>query len=214
MSKKTSFIKPSNMGQITTRLNYLNQAKKLIKPGDVYQFGVFSGVSIKNILQKYTEFNINTSVWGFDSFEGLPKETKEKVGYPEWEQGEFSSCDYLDVESPHEAANLIKEFIQKDYSNPIEMIVGFYEDSLKTAYHSDMKPASWLDIDVDLYSSTIEAMEFMISNNLIVPGTLLYYDDYKGTNLGEGRAHKEISQKYGLKTEKLLGDGEVLFVVL
>jgi hypothetical protein len=214
MNKLTSHVKPSNINQKTIRLDYLDYVRKLIQPGDIYQFGVYSGISIKNLLKKYTEFNIPTNVWGFDSFCGLPKELNEKLHYDVWGEGEFSSCDYLNVKTPEEAANLIKQSIQQEYPNQIEMIVGFYEDSLKTAYNQNMKPASWLDIDVDLYSSTIEAMEFMIKNNLIIPGTLVYYDDWKGVEFGEGRAHIEICKKYNLKMEKLIGDGEILFVVL
>lgn len=214
MNKLTSHVKPNNINQITIRLDYLDKFKNLIQPGDIYEFGVYSGISIKNLLEKYTEFNIPTNVWGFDSFCGLPKELKEKLHYDVWGEGEFSSCDYLNVKTPEEAANLIKQSIQKDHSNQIEMIVGFYEDSLKTAYNPNMKPASWLDIDVDLYSSTIEAMEFMINNNLIVPGTLLYFDDYKGTEFGEGRALKELTEKYDLKLNKLIGEGEILFQAL
>ena len=214
MNKVTSWLRPGDINKSTIRLGYLDKMRSKIQSGDIYQFGVYSGMSINNILQKYNEFNIPTSVWGFDSFCGLPEETKESVIYPEWKTGEFSSCDLLETKSTQEAANLIKEFIQKEHSNHIEMIVGFYEDSLKTAYNSNMKPASWLDIDVDLYSSTIEAMEFMISNNLIIPGTLIYFDDYKGTEFGEGRALKELTKKYDLKLNKLIGEGEILFQAL
>lgn len=211
MNKLTAHVKPENISQTTIRLAYLDQFKDLIQKGDVYEFGVYSGISIKNILKKYSEFNIETSVWGFDSFCGLPKEIKEKLHYNVWSEGEFSSCDYLDVESPKEAAKLIRQSIQYEYPNQIEMIVGFYEESLKTAYNPKMKPASWLDIDVDLYSSTLEAMEFMIKNSLIIPGTLIYFDDYKGIEFGEGRALKELTEKYNLKLNKLIGEGEILF---
>ena len=94
------------------------------------------------------------------------------------------------------------------------MIVGFFSESLNKCPVEKMKPASWVDIDVDLYSSTIEAMTFMMDNKLIIPGTLLYYDDWKGFSCGEGRAHQEISVKYGLKTKHLIGDGELLLQVI
>jgi hypothetical protein len=213
--KLTSHVKPDNISKKTIRLDYIEQFSSLLKDGDIYQFGVYSGISILNILEKYQKFNIKTNVWGFDSFCGLPEEKNEKLFYDVWKIGEFSSCDYLDVKTPIEAANSIKSLIKERFPEyPIEMIIGFFSESLKTCPVDRMKPASWVDIDVDIYTSTIEAMTFMMDNNLIIPGTLLYYDDYKGTEFGEGRAHKEICNKYGLKVELLIGTGELLFKVL
>lgn len=213
--KLTSHVKPNNISKTTVRLGYIEQFSSLLKDGDIYQFGVYSGVSILNILEKYRKFNIKSNVWGFDSFCGLPKEKNEKVAYKEWKEGEFSSCDYLDTDNPVFASNSIKNLIQEQFPEyPIEMIVGFFCDSLKTCPVEKMKPASWVDIDVDIYTSTIEAMTFMMDNNLIVPGTLLYYDDWKDEGFGEGRAHKEICNKYGLKVQLLIGTGELLYKVL
>lgn len=212
--KISSFVKPHNINKSTVRLSYIDQFKHLIQDGDIYEFGVYSGISIHNILQKYKEYGFKANVWGFDSFEGLPQETKEPVAFPVWSKGEFNSCEYLDVNNPTEASEIIKKNILNDFPEyQVEMIVGFYEESLKTAYNHDMKPASWLDIDVDLYSSTIEALEFMVTNKLLVNGTLVYFDDWKGTSFGEGRAYTEICNKYGIKMERLIGDGELLFRV-
>ena len=83
MSKISGFVKPSNINQITTRLEYINMFKDYIRDGDVYQFGVYSGVSIRNILKKYRELNKITKVWGFDSFCGLPEEKKEPLAFPD-----------------------------------------------------------------------------------------------------------------------------------
>lgn len=215
MEKISGFVKPDNINQNTIRLDYLEMFKNYIKSGDVYQFGVYSGVSIRNILCKYRQFNLINNVWGFDSFCGLPLETKENIAYEVWNEGEFSSCDYLDVNNPIEAANILKNQIQKEYPEyPLEMIVGFYNETLKSCDVSKMKPASWVDIDVDLYSSTIDVLEFMITNKLIVPGTLFYYDDWKDTSFGEGRAHEEICEKYNIQMQHLIGTGERIYVVL
>ena len=48
-----------------------------------------------------------------------------------------------------------------------------------------------------------------MENNLIVPGTLIGYDDWGGTpgfeefKDGESRAHKEIVDEWGIKMTKL-----------
>ena len=52
-----------------------------------------------------------------------------------------------------------------------------------------------------------------MENKLIVPGTIIGYDDWGGTpdfdtfKYGESRAHKEIIDEWGIKMTKLLQNG-------
>ena len=93
----------------------------------------------------------------------------------------------------------------------VVMVPGYYEDSLNRELIDLVKlqPASYVDIDVDLYSSTITVLDFMFSNALIIPGTVIGYDDWGGArgfnwNLaGESRAHKEMCDKWGVKCKDL-----------
>ena len=56
-----------------------------------------------------------------------------------------------------------------------------------------------VDVDSDLYVSAKECLEWMLRNRLMVAGTLLRYDDWKGhISWGETRAHLEMTIKYGL----------------
>lgn len=213
--KSTSWVKPCNINQKTIRLDYLNKFKDLIIPGDIYQFGVYSGVSIDNILSVYKVFG-SRYVWGFDSFEGLPIEKKETIRFQEWMAGEFSSCDYFDVSNPYDAAEILTRQLLGKYPDfPIEMIVGYFSKTLNSENCpvDKMKPASYIDIDVDLYTSTVELWEFMINNKLVQEGTLVYYDDWKGFEYGEGRAHLEMVKKYNMGFKLLIGDAELLFRV-
>lgn len=214
MNKVTSFVKPSNINRKSIRLDLLKKYTNKFVSGDIYQFGVYSGVSIDNILEVLNELKTPLVVWGFDSFEGLPKENKEQLRFQEWEQGEFSSCDYLDVKDPKEAALKLEiELANKYPQHSINMIVGYFSDVLPNFGTDFMFPASYIDIDVDLYSSTIELWDFMLQNKLVREGTMVYYDDWKGYNYGEGRAHMEICDKYGIKFTHLEGEGERLFIV-
>jgi hypothetical protein len=71
-----------------------------------------------------------------------------------------------------------------------------------------------VDIDVDLYSSTITVLDFMFRNNLIGKGTLLFYDDWGGSkgfetlSSGESRAHKEMLEKYNKIAREILSIGD------
>ena len=214
MSKMTSWVKPSNINKRSCRVDLLSKYTKDFVTGDIYEFGVYSGVSIDNILEVFDCFKTPLAVWGFDSFEGLPQETNEKVFFPEWEKGEFSTCDFLDVNDPVQAAKMLQYWLTEKYpQHIITMIVGYFSDSLPNLDTQKMKPASYLDIDVDLYSSTVELWDFMLKNKLVQEGTIVYYDDWKGTEFGEGRAHSEVCEKYGLEFTHLEGNGERLFVV-
>ena len=59
------------------------------------------------------------------------------------------------------------------------------------------RPALYVDIDVDLYSSTYQALEWLAQFGLLVPGTIIGYDDWvTGGENGEQRAHKDILEKF------------------
>ena len=60
-----------------------------------------------------------------------------------------------------------------------------------------MRPALFVDIDCDLYSSAYQGLDWMFQNRLIAQGTIIGYDDWgiRG-DFGEKRAHREIAAKY------------------
>jgi hypothetical protein len=223
MSYLTNFIRPDNINPVSYRQDYLREAFKVREKildtdivwsnGDIYQFGVFSGISMISILNGIKENNLEyDTFWGFDSFCGIPIETKENLPKIEWGQGEFSTLDYLQINDTNLAANTIKQHILNKHSDAkIEMISGYFCDSLKTCPVEKMKPAIYVDIDVDIYSSAVEALEFLINNNLLLVGTLINYDDWIGDSAGEGRAHNEMCQKYGFEFKHIIGDGQKLF---
>ena len=73
-----------------------------------------------------------------------------------------------------------------------------------------MAPAFLVDIDCDLYSSTVDALRFVLEAGILVPGSYVYYDDVTLTNWlrpnqteGEHRAHSEIAREWGLDWELL-----------
>jgi hypothetical protein len=214
MKKLTHFVKPSNITPTKYRSQFIkDHNENILSYGDVYCFGVFSGWSMVDEINGLLSVgkNIN-NVWGFDSFCGLPKEEAEPLYCQEWDEGEFSSCAYLDTDDPNVAADKLNKFvIDKTGHKNTEMIVGFYKDSLVP--NTKYKPAILIDIDTDIYSSALEALRFMFSQRLVVEGTVIIYDDWKGTSLGEGRAHIEIQEEFKVDFEHLCGNGERMYIV-
>lgn len=193
---------------------------KIIKELDIYQFGVYTGKSITEIIQQTNGEYRN--LYGFDSFVGLPEEVGDKdfslvSSNPSLQVGAFSSKELFQTETIEECISKLNNALNAD-TNRIKFIPGFYKDSLldKIVNDYDMKPASYIDIDVDIYSSTIECLDFMCRNQLIVPNTLIYFDDLGATPYwqraatGESLAFKEITDKYKMKSKLLYQAGNTI----
>ena len=183
-------------------------------PGDIYLFGIWSGVSTKLISDYLNEEQIPyDNMWGFDSFIGLPEEDV-RLRHREHTIGKYSSVE-LYRKSIAETMRIIEEGV----ANPkLTLIPGFYEKVLDTEliYTENLGVASFIDIDVDLHSSTLEVLEFMFANGLVATGTTVYFDDwgatpeYKG---GESLAWKLMTEKYNIRYEMIHTSGEMPCVV-
>jgi len=198
--------------------------------GDVYEFGVASGVSVATFRKAIAEYGLpQPRIWGFDSFHGLPPELPGISRPLGWTSGTYDSSRQgtsgysclrtgsggvkctgsarpLTFEEQVRKIDDTHNFTRKDTN----FIQGFYNMSLTTELpvHLAMRPALYVDIDCDLYVSTYQALDWLFSNKLIVPGTLIGYDDWCLTNLGtagESRAHNEIAQKYKVKFRCVVG---------
>lgn len=188
---------------------------------DVYQFGVFNGGSMKEIASILNKHKIEVNTFhGFDVFTGMPKETAEPIFQDSWNPDifpdEFNVLKYMNLETPDECAKHIQTevqniFIAKENKTKVSVVVGLVEETLPK--QEDLKPAFYVDFDLDIYSPTKYAFNYLMENNLIVPGTLIGYDDWGGTpgfeefKDGESRAHKEILDKWGISMTKLYQNG-------
>ena len=188
---------------------------------DVYEFGVFNGdsmIEIAGILNN-EEIEIN-NFYGFDVFTGMPKETAEPIFQEAWDPDimpdAFNALLRLGIDTQEGVATHIQNQVQEvfDSSNKktkVSIIAGLVEESMQN--RDGYNKAFYVDFDLDIYSPTRYAFEFLVKNNLIVPGTMIGYDDWGGTphenfEHGESRAHKEISDLYGIKMTKLYEGGQ------
>jgi tetratricopeptide (TPR) repeat protein len=148
----------------------LSQAK--IK-GHIIEAGVFFGQSI-NLISK---FKSKQRVIGFDSFEGLPED---------WNEREFAG------------AYSTKGCLPKVGKN-VELIQGWFKDTIPEFIIKNQAPISFLHIDCDIYSSTKDILNSLAS--YIVVGTVILFDDffgYDGYEQNEWKALNEFASEYKL----------------
>lgn len=193
--------KTSDCLQIKTGFSFVD--KEFAKGKDIYEFGVHRGTSLYCIYRILNELGIEYhNLFGFDSFTGFPSMKKEVEIDPDT-YSQWISLDFNIVNEDNSIDDVINE-IKSHFERPPIIVPGYYEESLKSDIVKihDMKPAAFVHLDSDLYTSTKTILEFLFENSLIVSGTILLYDEWgdtfsSGKFFGEERAHSEISEKYG-----------------
>lgn len=119
-----------------------------IPNGLILEFGVYSGRTVSHI----ASFDAG-KVFGFDSFEGLPEDWRD-----DFRKGAFKRTDL-----PSVAAN-------------VELVVGWFKDTLPVFLADHPGPVSFLHVDCDLYLSTQSIFQHL--NDRIGPGTVIVFDEY------------------------------------
>ena len=177
---------------------------------DIYTFGVYTGASLKFWFDGFDALKIRTGPhWGFDSFEGLPEETAGMaLECKAWLPGSFSAADQFGAYTFAEVEKKILDHVGEKWAPDTRLIKGFFSDSLTPTLKAEkgMKPALLIDVDVDLYISCMQCMDWMFANGLIVPGTVVYYDDVsivKADAGGELKAHEELTAKWKVEWRKI-----------
>lgn len=159
--------------------------------GDYLEFGVYNGTSLSCMYQVTAELGYNhVRLFGFDSFEGLPsRAAKEDENV--WMSKQFK-CDI----------EFTREFLNSKNVNwkQVKLIKGWFSETLNEKFIQDnnIKKASIIMIDCDLYSSSLDALRFC--EPLIRDEAIILFDDwYSGgladKNQGEKRAFSEFLEK-------------------
>ena len=191
-------------------INYLNNIVN-IGETDIYEFGINHGHSFYKINEYLLKNNIKPNkIWGFDSFVGLPKEKGGLKIISTWEEGCFNVKKEMGVNTTEE---VIQNILKNNNTNiECEFVAGFYKDVLidDIIKKKSLKKASFIDIDVDLYQSTIEVFEFFIQNDLFNDIVIINFDDWGGLpeySGGESLAFKEMVEKYNLNATEIFTTG-------
>lgn len=121
--------------------------------GNVLEFGVFEGRSLKKI-RSLTK----NKTFGFDSFIGLPEDWSINS-----DDGDVYKKGHFNLEG--KIPNI----------ENVEFYKGFFEDTIPIYLSKEDNIIDFLHIDVDLYSSS----KFILSslNKFIVPGTIIRFDE-------------------------------------
>ena len=192
----------SGSGQLARRLRAAARREL-----DVYQFGVYTGGSMASIARRIRGFG---HLWGFDSFSGLPSETAGvSVEGVHWRPGAFSSADAL---GEWDEARLLEQLTSRIRYGNLTFVPGYYNVSLtdELARTHAFQPALLVDVDVDLHSSTMQCMSWLLAHRLLVPGSFVRYDDWRASwqQYGEGKAHRELTLRHNITWRCLSGTKE------
>jgi hypothetical protein len=183
--------------------------------GDYIEFGVFEGASMVQAYQAAKRiFDLmDSGHWdngfadlekkkvfqdarekmrfiGFDTFTGMPELNKIDATYEMFEEGSFKT--HIDTCRRNLAAGGLSE-------EKAILVPGRFEDTLNEATAKDLKLStlSVVHIDCDLYSSALQALEFVTP--YLQDGSIIIFDEwyhYKGNpSLGEQRAFHEWKDK-------------------
>jgi hypothetical protein len=138
------------------KLNIIRLVKRTNKlQGSAAEVGVYKGGSIALIA-----FHISDkTVYGFDTFEGLP--TTKNID--RHHKGDFNNVSYKEVKGKLKA-----------FKN-IELIKGLFPQ--ETSFFIKNKKFSLVHLDVDLYQSHLDSLEFFYPR--MVKGGVIIIDDYE-----------------------------------
>lgn len=138
--------------------------------GDYLEFGVFDGSSFDMALRAASKFVARAGsprFFAFDSFEGLPAPDEQKDGRV-FARGEYRS----------RKAQFLRTIRRSRAGWDVRIVEGFYDKTLTADVLTThgMAKAAFVNIDCDLYQSTLDALRFVTP--LLQTGTVLYFDDW------------------------------------
>jgi hypothetical protein len=142
------------------------------------EFGVAVGESMRYWVR---ELKNPTAVFhGFDSFEGLPE------GGGPWYKGQFDASGRLPIID----------------DSRVSFFKGWF-DQVLPHYHLPAHDVLVINMDADLYSSTIYVLNYLRSQ--IKPGTLIYFDEMNHLD-HELRAFEEFTSQNSIKFRPICAD--------
>lgn len=155
--------------------------------GNFVEFGTYYGYTAKIMADFLSLFNMKHSLYLFDSFEGLPEIASADILSYEvsvrkvWLKGDLTTNPAIKW--------LLERALSKILSpERVHVIKGFFSDTLSS--HLPNEPIALLHLDCDLYSSSYEVLQAVLSRGLLQDGTIMMCDDF-----GSNRAHPHMGQR-------------------
>lgn len=165
--------------------------------GSVIEFGTMTGRTATVLAAAMAAFRHGGQLHLFDGFAGMPKATSEhdqasfhvKAGV--WSEGTLEGV------SPIALRTKCRRYLADDQ---IHIHAGWFRDTVP-GLPSDSR-FGLIHVDCDLYQSTVDALDPLFSSGMVSEGAALLFDDWNcnrsSKQLGERRAWKELTAKYGV----------------
>lgn len=141
------------------------------KVNNYLEFGCYTGTSLiaSNEVFKFLNFN-NVNYYAFDSFKGLPTLTENDD--PTFFQEGMYSCD---------KSELINNLSTNKFpTDRFFLYEGFFKDAFNIIDKSKLPKFDIIMFDCDLYSSTIEALNFSV--DFFSDNVILIFDDWNSSD--------------------------------
>ena len=186
--------------------------------GGYYEFGTYQGRSLIASYEVWKEYvgwidrekhspepwrrehdrDIDRFFYAFDTFSGMPENSE---GNNDFAEGTFRS-DLKTVTAKCRKAGLVQGINAQFFQGTFDKFL----DGQQSIEIEQLQPAAIINIDCDLYASTVTALE--IAKPKMQQGTIIMFDDYNCFNAsneqGERRALIEfLATNTDIKVEKL-----------
>ncbi len=155
------------------RLIYFEKLLELVKdvPGDIVECGVAHGKSLAILALLVREGGETRHLWGFDSFEGLPKPDQKDIGtIPIYaKERMFSEATEASALGNLRSVGLDEDFIK----HRVTLVKGWFSNTLPKYAGSNI---ALLHIDADLYESYKACLNHLWEK--VAPGGIIAFDEY------------------------------------
>ena len=162
-------MKPFRIDANNPRDGYLDYFRHVMSSvnnidGDLLEAGFGQGVTSRVIVDLMNSGDIKKrNIWLCDSFEGFPEPTK------------FDECARAPKKGQWKVPMEPALRLQNDIDVRIEIIKGYFEDTIPSKYNGG--PICILHLDCDLYNSYKTCLEGLYDK--VQPGGLILFDEYK-----------------------------------
>ncbi len=171
----TSFPGMSEWGEkfyramIGVELEYVDQLLIGIREGKVegelVEFGIFEGWWINYLYERSEALGLtDRKVIGFDSFQGL-SDPHPVLDHEFWKKGQYAA-----------GRSLVEERVQAKTRPRIQLIEGFFADSLVRDDALQVGKIAYARIDCDIYEPALQCLNFLSSR--LAHGAILVFDDW------------------------------------
>ena len=185
LSFYTTILNPTNLHN-NLKFQQIYQIWSSIKQdniiGDYTEFGVFKGKSLYHSWRCAKKHKIkNVMFYGFDSFEGFPVENHDL---------------YTNEKFKTTIEKVNKNFKNK---NNVQLIKGFFDQSLKQDQIQSIKNISFAFIDCDIYESSISIFNYL--ENRVSVGGFIMIDDFSSVDKNGNSIYKAWEENKKIKQD-------------